>query len=93
MRVSFEDGERLSEESANARLGFPPDLRNYQVAAAALEHLEVETVILYTGNRRKIRGWFRDAENWKRASSFSESCDGFVSSLPVSDAATVRFLL
>ena len=57
-----EDGpEQLSEETANIRLGFAPDLRNYRVAIAALEHLDVKRVVVYTDNLRKIEGSFQSA--------------------------------
>jgi len=53
----LQDGsEQLSEEDANIRLGFAPDERSFRAAAAALEHLEVDSVVLYTDNRRKVAG-------------------------------------
>jgi len=41
---------------ANHHLGFPDDLRRYDVAAAMLHHLGVRKIKLLTNNPRKIRG-------------------------------------
>jgi 3,4-dihydroxy 2-butanone 4-phosphate synthase/GTP cyclohydrolase II len=41
---------------ANHILGFPDDLRRYDIAAAMLKHLGVETVRLLTNNPKKIEG-------------------------------------
>ncbi len=41
---------------ANHMLGFPDDLRNYDISAAMLEMLDVSSVQLITNNPRKISG-------------------------------------
>ena len=41
---------------ANHRLGFPDDLRRYDIAAAMLKILGVKSVELLTNNPKKIRG-------------------------------------
>ncbi|CAJ1432665.1 unnamed protein product [Effrenium voratum] len=48
--------EGLDEETANVRLGFPPDLRQYTAAEAALRFLRVKSVILFSSSQRKISG-------------------------------------
>ncbi len=46
----------LDTVDANHRLGYPDDLRRYDVAAAMLHILGVKSVRLLTNNPRKIRG-------------------------------------
>jgi len=46
----------LDTVEANHALGFPDDLRRYDIAAAMLQILGVESVQLITNNPRKIKG-------------------------------------
>lgn len=51
---NLQDGpEKLCEAEANRRLGFMPDMRRYGSARAALRHLDVRSVALYTDSSRK----------------------------------------
>jgi GTP cyclohydrolase II len=46
----------LDTVEANIALGFPDDLRDYDVAAAMLHALGIESVCLLTNNPRKVEG-------------------------------------
>lgn len=46
----------LDTIEANLALGFPEDLRSYEIAASMLKLLEVASIILYTNNPKKIEG-------------------------------------
>ena len=46
----------LDTVAANEALGFPDDLRRYDIAAEMLRHLEVQSVDLITNNPMKIAG-------------------------------------
>ena len=41
---------------ANHHLGFDADLRSYEIAAAMLHALQVDSIVLHTNNPEKIRG-------------------------------------
>ena len=52
---------RLQEQGydtvdANVHLGFDDDLRSYDLAAAMIQALKVQSIDLYTNNPRKIEG-------------------------------------
>jgi 3,4-dihydroxy 2-butanone 4-phosphate synthase/GTP cyclohydrolase II len=46
----------LDTVEANERLGFPPDMREYSVAAQMLMDLEVARIRLMTNNPEKVQG-------------------------------------
>ena len=46
----------LDTVEANEALGLPDDLRSYEIAAAMLKLLDVNSVVLYTNNPKKIDG-------------------------------------
>jgi len=46
----------LDTLEANIHLGFDGDLRRYDVAAAMIHALEIESVVLHTNNPRKVEG-------------------------------------
>jgi len=46
----------LDTVEANEALGFPDDMRTYEVGASMLKLLEVESIVLFTNNPAKIKG-------------------------------------
>jgi len=46
----------LDTVDANVHLGFPDDMRSYEVAVEILNHLEVASVALMTNNPKKLAG-------------------------------------
>jgi len=53
---SLQENQGQDTVEANEALGFDADLRSFELAAAILEELGVESVRLNTNNRRKIDG-------------------------------------
>ncbi|RMG20684.1 MAG: GTP cyclohydrolase II [Deltaproteobacteria bacterium] len=53
---ALQEEEGLDTVDANRRLGLPDDLRRYEAAAALLDHLGVDSVVLLTNNPAKVTG-------------------------------------
>lgn len=72
----LQDSDNVTEAEANLRLGFRPDVRRYGGVRAALRHLGVRSITLYTDNERKVMSlgsvvgatvpWDRARRRWKQ---------------------------
>lgn len=66
----------LDTLEANLHLGFDADLRRYDIAAAMIHALEIESIVLYTNNPRKVDGMREHGvEVVRRESIVSEARD------------------
>ncbi len=56
IRAYYLQEQGLDTVEANHALGFPDEMRDYEIAAAMIKLLNIKSVVLYTNNPKKIEG-------------------------------------